>query len=227
MGRALGGSSRESLSWVGRRARRSRWKTIRLFDDRGTSAGTIALADDTVEDIAVDGATHSIFVAGSNPSTASGCATRLAFVRSYAYTGQIKWDDYAFQSTNIAPHCSSTAGRRIVMGRDGKLYFGGESTGGDTIFAWDPKDITVRAPLVTGDAYSDPYNAGRAQILFVARLKTDTGALESGTQMVARAEGEAAPAPAASLTLRALAADEGGNVLLGGTSECCIAHRDC
>ena len=40
-------------------------KTIRLFDDRGTSAGTIALADDTVEDIAVDGATHSVFVAGS------------------------------------------------------------------------------------------------------------------------------------------------------------------
>ena len=104
------------------------------------------------------------------------------------------------------------------MGRDGKLYFGGESTGGDTIFAWDPKDITVRAPLVTGDAYSDPYNAGRAQILFVARLKTDTGTLESGTEMVARVEGEAAPQPAASLTLRALAVDEVGNVLFGGTA---------
>ncbi len=202
-------------------------KTVRLFDERGASLGTVVLTDDVVEDIVVDGASQSFVVTGSNPGGGAGCATRLAFVRSYSYAGQIKWDDYAFQATDIAPHCSSTAGRRVAMGGDGKLYFGGESTGGDTIFAWDPTDITTRAPLVAGDSYSNPYNAGRAQIVFVARLAAATGALESGTQMVARAvEGEAGPSLAASLTLRALAADREGNVLLGGTSECCIEHRD-
>src|SRR4029078_9674874 len=73
--------------------------------------------------------------------------------------------------------------------------------------------------------YSNPYNAGRATVAFVARITPATGEIEVGAQMVARAIGTPQPEPAASLTVDALAADEEGNARFGGSSACCLAER--
>jgi len=44
------------------------------------------------------------------------------------------------------------------LGGDGKLYFAGESAGGNSIYRYDPKYLSVAAPNVKFDPYNHAYN---------------------------------------------------------------------
>lgn len=133
--------------------------------------------------------------------------------RPAAYNGEL-WEFYA---NNMA----DTRGYRIAYGRDGKLYGAYESAGGNTPLIWSPYDLTDAVRMVGGDPWFNFNNsasehktvflrydpAGGKPLLgqyFTTRYRNpSTGALQGNSAFVQRG---------------GIAADEQGNVYLGGES---------
>jgi hypothetical protein len=111
------------------------------------------------------------------------------------------------------------------MGRDDRLYYAGESHGGNTTHAYQPRDLAQKASLRSYDAYTTPYDVGPATVLFVARFRPADGALEVGQMHLARVTG-GKPASGQSMSPLAIAADERGNVIVGGAQRCCMLDQD-
>ena len=202
-------------------------KTLRVYDAGGKALGSRSFEDSAVNDVAVGSSARLVFVTGFAQRDGGACSQlQVAWVRAYDYTGQtLRWRAYDWSHAQAAGRnssCADTRGMRLAMGRDGKLYFAGESAGGNTIYRYDPQDLSKEAPNVKRGPYHDAYNTGANHITYYARLEPADGKPLLGQILLARL-----PDTKKGNTLRprAIAADEAGRVYVGGVAACCIADR--
>lgn len=198
-------------------------KTLHVFDAEGAELGTAAVTtNQAVNDVAIDGASKTVVATGYKQDDGAPCTQlQIPFIRAFGYDGAPKWRAYDWNKAEAGgvSDCADSRGYALAMGRDGKLYFAGESHGGNTVFRHLPQDISANAPTEKSDPYDDPYNLnGAAPIGFYARFDPATGAIEKGQFLCTRlssGKGNAARP-------RAIAADEAGNIVVGGATACCI-----
>lgn len=222
----IGGASRVAIAADGTVAGLF-GKTLRVIGPDAELLGTAEIAtNQAVNDVAIDGASQTVIVTGFKQDDGAPCTQlQIPFLRAFAYDGTPKWTGYDWNKDEVGAtsECADSRGYALGMGRDGKLYFAGESHGGNTVFRRLPQDLTTFAPAVKSDPYNDPYDLnGAAPIGFYARLDPATGTLEQAQFLCTRlssGKGNAARP-------RAVAADEDGNVVVGGASACCIQGGD-
>lgn len=192
-------------------------KTITTYDALGSQLGSFTLMDGNVEDLAVHG-TQRVIVTGWNQV---GGNLQQPFLRAYSPTGELQWTNYDWSDAEAGG--PDTRGMVVTIGRDGKLYYGGESHGGGSSHGQDPRDIAKPAPIVKFDKFNDPYNwNGSAPLAFYARFDPEDGLIEMGQFIVPRlSSGKGNGAG-----ISALAAREDGTVIVGGGSACCIEGGD-
>lgn len=202
--------------------------SVYLYDAAGTPLAAIATGGATSDqdsfDVAVYGPGQSVIVAGFKQKTSS---LQVAFLRAWAYTGAEKWASYDFSASAIgaAAKNADTRGRRVAVGRDGKLYFAGSINGGTgaSIFSRDPKNVnlTLGAREVTTDTYNTATNTGSISMLWYGRYSPADGALELGQSLLTR-KGDGS---GNSIGVKAIAADESGRVYIGGDAYFQIQNR--
>jgi hypothetical protein len=171
----------------------------------------------------VDSANEHLIVTGFKQDDGPPCTQlQIPFIRAYSYTGEVAWSAYDWNHTEVGSvdECADSRGIAVSMGRDGKLYYAGESHGGNTVHRRDPSDYqTMTTKVVKSDSYNDAYNMnGAAPVLFFARFDAATGELEGaqvGVTRLSTGKGNA-------LRPRSITADEKGNMLVGGDAACCI-----
>jgi hypothetical protein len=195
-------------------------QTVVVLDgaDGGAELGRIELADDHVKDIAAHGPTGSIIVTGFNQVSGN---LQQPFLRSYTHHGDLRWVNYDWSSEQASG--SDTRAMAVAIGRDGALYYAGESHGGQTTHHKDPRDLDTDAPNVSYDEHNTPYDwNGSAPLGYFARFDADTGIIEQGQFIVPRlSSGKGNGSSPTRIT-----ADSAGNVLVAGSSACCIADYE-
>ena len=200
-------------------------RKITLFDETGTAVSEFPIPGKFVEDVAIHSPSQSIIITGYSQKDRGGCRQlQVAFIRSYDYQGNLNWTNYDW--THAEAHggnssCADTRGNRLTLGLDGNLYFAGESAGGNTIFRYDPRDLSKDAPNVIFDPYNHPYNTASNHITYYARFDPVTGEIKAGQFNLARLSSGRGN----TITPRAIAADERGNLYIGGQSAASFANR--
>lgn len=201
-------------------------KQVTVFDENSRQIGQFYVRGRFVEDVAIDSNSNSVIVTGYSQKNKGGCRQlQVSFIRGYDYAGNVKWTNYDWthgEARSGNSSCADTRGVRIAIGKDGKLYFAGESAGGNTIYRYNPRDLSQEAPNVIFDPYNHPYNTASNHILYYARFDSATGDIEQGQfHLSRRSNGKGN-----TIVPRAIAADENGNVLIGGWSAAKFANRD-
>ncbi|MGD0898950.1 MAG: hypothetical protein ABR915_14015 [Thermoguttaceae bacterium] len=148
---------------------------------------------------------------------------QICCVRGHGYDGQEEWRNYDWSTDQASDrfinkptnNMADTRAYRCTIGRDGKLYVGFESAGGNHIFRYSPTNIMEKGPLVGGDAYHQFYGGGgAAHRTIFARFDPATGAIDCAQQWTGRtAENRCTNAR---MKQGGLAADEGGRIFLTG-----------
>jgi hypothetical protein len=194
---------------------------VTVLDPQGKSLRSWDVGASHVNDIACDVRHGLVFVTGfhnrrGTPPGQKNYPVQVAFVYAYDSQGKKVWTAYDWEGQEVADvHLmADTRGYRLAMGADGKLYVAGESAGGNTMWSRRSHDLGTELPLAKGDKYQVPYNTRANHITFVGRLDPKTGETEAGTMLVARlSDGRGN-----TIRPRALAADAGGRVHVGGAS---------
>ncbi|MGL5192767.1 MAG: SBBP repeat-containing protein [Chroococcales cyanobacterium] len=200
-------------------------RKITIFDETGTAISEFTIPGKFVEDVAIHSPSQSIIITGYSQKDRGGCRQlQVAFIRSYDYQGNLNWTNYDW--THAEAHggnssCADTRGDRLTLGLDGNLYFAGESAGGNTIFRYDPRDLSQDAPNVIFDPYNHPYNTASNHITYYARFDPVNGEIKAGQFNLARLSSGRGN----TITPRAIAADERGNLYVGGRSAASFANR--
>ncbi len=200
-------------------------KKITLFDESGTALSEFPISGKFVEDVAIHSPSKSIIITGFSQKDRGGCRQlQVAFIRSYDYQGNLNWTNYDW--THAEAHggnssCADTRGDRLTLGLDGNLYFAGESAGGNTIFRYDPRDLSKDAPNVIFDPFNHPYNTASNHITYYARFDPETGEIKAGQFNLSRLSSGRGN----TIIPRAIAADERGNLYIGGQSAASFANR--
>lgn len=196
-------------------------KAVTVFDQKGQQLGDWKLSNSYVEDVAIDETSLSVFVVGFDNKRLSsantgcpGCPVQVAFMFSYGYDGNRKWTNWNYSGADCDNgNEADSRGLRVAMGRDGKLYFGAESAGGNSIFRWNPRKLGEKNQIA-GDKFHNPYNTAANHISYYARLDPATGELLKGQFLLARLANNKGNA----VRMHAVAADEQGNVCVTGVS---------
>lgn len=189
---------------------------IAVFDASGELLSEIDVDRTRVNDIAVHGELEQVYITGFHQVSGN---LQQPFLFAYAPTGERVWTNWNWSAEEAGELSSDTRGQAVGVGRDGKLYYAGESHGGVTTHFRDPTDIDEEAPLVRRDAYSQSHNwNGAAPLGFVARLDPATGAFEGGQLLAVRlSDGRGN-----GVGPRLITANEEGVIFVGGGSACCI-----
>lgn len=197
-------------------------QSLALYDAAGQLASDVAVGGAAVNDVVVHDATGVAIVTGFKQDDGPPCTQlQIPFIRAHAWDGTLAWSTYDWTKDEVGAvdECADTRGMALAIGGDGKLYYAGESHGGNTVHRRVPSDIAQLAEVVKSDMYNDPYDLnGAAPITFYARMDPATGALEVGQFLVTRlsdGKGNAARP-------RAIAADAAGTVFVAGATACCI-----
>lgn len=214
-----GGAIRVDIGHEGTVAALTADGTVRLFDRAGDVLLTMPTTDATVSDIAVDDASGLFFLVGANQPGGS-CTGSMPFLRGYGVDGEVRFRNYDFPDAE--GQCASSRGVRVAMGRDGKLYYAGENHGGNTVHLRDPQDLASPARLVSYDTYTAGHHPAIREYTFVARFEPATGEMELGQVLLPRDD----DGTGGMLFVHTIAADEHGNVYVGGRATCCLARRD-
>jgi hypothetical protein len=199
---------------------------VTLFGADGAPQGTIDLRADgrfdptqaaglQAADVAVHGSSRTVVVTGSTPAG----TTRQPFLFAYGYDGQARWRNYGWKEGEPGADRASTRGVRVTIGLDDRLYYAGESNGGNTTHGHHPRRLGEEAATAKGDEFHIPYNTATT-VLFVGRFRPDDGAFELGQFLLAR-DPPTANGRGDAVSALAIAADEGGRVLVGGRMNCC------
>ncbi|MDQ3000119.1 MAG: hypothetical protein M3Y08_02480 [Fibrobacterota bacterium] len=196
-------------------------KTITTFDAAGTQLGEWALGNAFVEDLAVDEASKLVIVTGFDnkklSSANTGCAScpvQVAYMYAYDYAGTKKWTNWAWSGTEMDNgNEADTRGYRLSLGRDGKLCFGGESAGGNSMFRYDPRKLGVTT-IVSGDKYTQAYNTASNHISYFGRFNPADGAPLGGQLILARLPNTKGN----TLRMQAVTCDEQGDIYVGGVT---------
>ncbi|MDG6103930.1 hypothetical protein Daura_23575 [Dactylosporangium aurantiacum] len=198
--------------------------TVRVFDAAGVVQSTIRLDGRTVNDVAVDDRDDLVVVTGFAQRGGPCHQVQIAYVHAYSRRGALRWKAYDFAADGLGDACADSRGDRVAVGRDGRLYFAGETAGGNTVFARDSRDIGRAAPNVAGDKFTSASNTGSAHLTYFARIDVTDGRVTGGSMLLARIDTKGDKGN--TITPNAITADAGGNVYLGGVSAYRIADRD-
>ncbi len=195
--------------------------TVRVYDANGASVGSW-MVDSAATDLAVDPVRGQVIVGGYTQVSSN---LQLPWVRAYAYDGTLRWRSYDFSS---APGLGADSRvERLATGADGNLYVAGSINGGVgvSVFSRDPKDLSLPlgARLVKHDLYSDSTNTGSVRIAWFGRFDPADGSLILAQALLTRRTSDAR---GNSVSIRAIAADERGQVFLAGDAACCMKNRD-
>jgi hypothetical protein len=198
-------------------------KTLRIFDAAGNELANRSFGDSQVNDVAIDA--NGVYVTGFAQRDGGPCSQlQVAWVRSYTRAGVERWKAWDWthaQAAATSSSCADTRGLRIATGRDGALYFAGESAGGNTIFRYQSIDLAISAGNVKTDAFNDAYNTASNHITYLAQLDPANGRVLKGSLLLARL----ADNKGNTIRPRAITADEQGRVYVAGASSCCIQNR--
>lgn len=201
-------------------------KKVSAFDEAGNPVGQFSVEGTWSNDIAVYGRGKLMVITGFTQKDGGGCSQlQVAWIRAYDATGAIKWKAYDWthaEAFGRESSCADTRGYMLTMGRDDKLYFAGESAGGNTIFRYGAHALTDPGNLIGYDAYTQAYNISSNHITFFGRYDPATGALASGQLILPRLP----TTKGNTIRVRGLAADEQGYVYVTGKTACCIENRD-
>ena len=198
-------------------------KTLRIFDAQGNELANRTFGDAAVNDVAIDNA--GVYVTGFAQRDGGPCSQlQVAWVRAYSKTGTERWNAWDWthaQAAATGSSCADTRGMRIAVGRDGGLYFAGESAGGNTIYRYQSKALAEAAPNVKTDPFNDAYNTASNHITYIAKLDPADGRVQKGQLLLARL----ADTKGNTIRPRAITADEQGRVYVAGVSACCTQNR--
>ncbi len=198
-------------------------KTLRIFDAQGNELANRVFGDSEVNDVAIDAS--GVYVTGFAQRDGGPCSQlQVAWVRGYTRTGVERWNAWDWTHAEAAAtssSCADSRGLRIAIGRDGGLYFAGESAGGNTIYRYQSKALTEAAPNVKTDAYNDAYNTASNHITYIAKLDPVDGRVQKGQLLLARLP----DTKGNTIRPRAITADEQGRVYVAGISACCTQNR--
>ncbi len=219
---ALGAATRVALGNDGTAAALF-GKTLRIFDAQGNELANRVFGDSEVNDVAIDAS--GVYVTGFAQRDGGPCSQlQVAWVRSYTRTGTERWKAWDWTHAEAAAtssSCADTRGLRIAIGRDGGLYFAGESAGGNTIYRYQSKALAETAPNVSTDAYNSAYNTASNHITYIAKLDPADGRVQKGQLLLARLP----DTKGNTIRPRAITADEEGRVYVVGISACCTQNR--
>jgi hypothetical protein len=198
-------------------------KTLRIFDPQGNETASRSFGDSEVNDVAIDAS--GVYVTGFAQRDGGPCSQlQVAWVRAYTFAGAERWKAWDWthaQAAATSSSCADSRGLRIAIGRDGGLYFAGESAGGNTIYRYQSTLLSENAPNVSTDAFNSAYNTASNHISYLAKLDPATGRVQSGQLLLSRlSDGKGN-----TIRPRAIAADEQGRVYVAGVSACCIQNR--
>jgi len=196
-------------------------KRVTVYSVAGKRLGVWALGNSWANDVAIDARTRSVFVTGFDQAERN---LQVAYLYAYDYAGKRRWRNYNWTPAQVGGLRSDTRGYRVAMGADGRLYFAGESAGGTSIFHRHPRNVGADAKNTIFDPFNHPYNTGSNHIAYYSRLDPRTGAFLAGQWMLTRL-GPNKGNRGNSIFVRSLAADEAGNVYVGGEAACCLEHR--
>lgn len=199
-------------------------QALALYDAGGQLASDVVVGGSAVNDVVVHEASGLAIVTGFKQDDGPPCTQlQIPFVRAHGWDGALAWVAYDWNKDEVgaADECADSRGMALAIGGDGKLYYAGESHGGNTVHRRLPDDLSQMAEVVKTDMYNDPYDLnGAAPITFYGRMDPGTGTLETGQFLVTRlsdGRGNAARP-------RAIAADAAGNVFVAGATACCIEN---
>lgn len=215
----LGPVSRVSVGASGRVAALDASGVIHVLEDNGGVASSFMVTDPVVSDLAMGPTGNEVFVVGANLDPSGECKGNVPFLRSYTLTGTLNWKAYDFSAS--LGNCASSQGVRVVVGKDGKLFYAGEQQGGNSAHLRNPQDASQKATLVSYDTYTAGFGMAILNYSFIARFEPRSGALEAG-QVILPRDGQIG----GSLRVGGLDADVHGNVYVAGQSSCCISGRD-
>ncbi len=197
-------------------------KTVRVYDVDGAFIGSWTVDGTAAADLAVDAVRGQVIVGGYTQVSSN---LQLPWVRAYAYDGTLHWRSYDF--SNAPGLGADSRVERLALGADGNLYVAGSINGGVgvSVFSRDPKDqsIPLGARLVKHDLYSDSTNTGSVKIAWFGRFDPTDGSLILAQALLTRRTSDN---KGNSVSIRAIAADERGQVFLAGDAACCIKNRD-
>ncbi|MEM1330223.1 MAG: immunoglobulin domain-containing protein [Planctomycetota bacterium] len=193
-----------------------------VLDGAQTFMGSASLPFTIDGDVAVDAATESVVVVGSDQASPT---LRTTFAISMSYDAQTtNFQPYTWNSAELTGVGATADARlvRAVFGRDGQLYLLGESTGGNSLFNRDPLDLNTPVSNVLTDSYDQTSNLSSRDITYVTRLDPATGAFGTGKFLLGRLSSSAGN------TLRPLdiAADEIGRVHVAGLAGFGLPNRN-
>ncbi|MGD2179618.1 DUF4347 domain-containing protein [Lusitaniella coriacea] len=199
---------------------------VTVFAATGMQLGSFAInqtaQDKSVDDIAIDSNTGSVFVAGFRQVASN---LQLPLFRSYNYSGSVKWRNYEFSNSQALSKgdTADTRGLRVAMGRDGMLYYAGSLDGGTTVYRRNSQDINQNASYnVNIDNYTNTSNTNSGKFGYFARVNPSTGEVLKGQYAVNRLSSGRGN----SFGINAITADESGQVFIGGSSAASVKHRD-
>ncbi|MBN2270197.1 MAG: hypothetical protein JXN61_06260 [Sedimentisphaerales bacterium] len=196
-------------------------KRVTIFKSNGFVGSFILHRNSYVEDVAVDDDTGRVVVVGFDNKRLSAlnkscpnCPVQVAFMYAYDLKGNRAWTNYEWTGNECDNgNEADSRGLRIALGRDGKLVFGAESAGGNSIFRFNPRKLGEQNQVI-GDKYNHPYNTAANHISYYARLDPATGELLKGQFLLARKGDNRGNA----VRMAAVAADEKGNVYVAGVA---------
>ena len=216
---------------------------VRVFDG-ATGAAVAAFtvpAHSYVEDIAVSQEHNLVYVVGFDNEFNGGVPVQIAFVHAYAISGGSAmapaaapaWTRFDFAPADVGLDMADTRLLRVTLGKNGLLYVGGESAGGNTIFRYDGLATETQAVrsgaklsrmLRVIDLHSAAYSMTDAHVTYVARMNAASGDISAAQLLMARLG--APKFESNTHRLYSLYADEAGLVYVAGSASAHIASRD-
>lgn len=194
--------------------------TVSVYDVHGAPVASWSV-EGAVADLVVDSAREQVIVGGY---TQVSSTLQLPWVRAYGYNGMLRWRSYDF--TAAPGFGADSRVERLALGADGNLYVAGSINGGvgASVFSRDPKDLSIPlgTRLVKYDLYSDSTNTGSVKIAWFGRFNPADGSLSLAQALLTRRTSDN---KGNSISIRAIAANEDGQVFLAGDAACCIKNR--
>ena len=203
-------------------------KQLSIYSAAGALTGTFTLWNTYVTDVCVDPVSRHVFVTGwDNKRLTNSLPVGVTFLYALDYTASWQWGDWGWPGTNLDVNllAADSNGYRLGLGRDGYLYYCGESSGGNSIFLKNPTNLDLPGNLVAYDLYNTAVNLTSADITYYAKIDPQTGAVIHGQFAISRLP--ARPCPFGNtVDSRAIAADAAGFVYVGGCAYYQVDNRN-
>ena len=226
------GAKRVSMATDGRIVA-SAGNGVRLWSETGVLLSSMTIPSGrTVLDVAISAEQGQVYVGGFWQASGN---YQSPFLYAYANNNleERVWRSYDYWQSLVdaaQPYALTADSRlyRIAIGRDDQLYILGEAHGGTTVFktngyrfdGMQGSDLVYIA-AVEIDNWNKMHNTNSAKKAFVARVNVQTGLVERGQFILPRWDNNGVAGAGSStrnftVSEGSLAADEAGNIYVGG-----------